>query len=103
MEQDVLPVLLALRALRPPVQAPPLPAAWPCLLFHGPRGGEVGLLVSDGSSVCICECKLSAAGLTDGQLGRLLDMAASLSARPAVAALTGSFAAAQAERLRQAG
>lgn len=104
MDQDVLPVMLALRALRPPPQAPPVRAAWPGLIFHGSRGeDEVDLLVSDGSSVHMCECKLSAAGLTDGQLGQLLDMATSLGARPAVAALTGSFAAAQAERVRDAG
>ena len=92
MDQDLLPVLLALRALLPPAGAPPLLAVWLGLEFDAPYGkSEQDFVFSDGATVWVGECKAHAAGLPDAQLRKLLDLARARGARPVLAAPKGSF------------
>jgi hypothetical protein len=94
MSQDIVPVLLALRAF---AKSRPLGgsfAAWPGLLFKerdGSRRVEVDLVVSFGGTVFCCEVKKTAHTLKDAQLRDLLELCARLQARPAIAALNGDF------------
>jgi DNA-binding MarR family transcriptional regulator len=94
MDQDLLPVLLALRALLK--NSGPPRAVWPGLEFTGGENpSEQDLLISNGQEVWVAECKLSAEGLPDGQLHGLLQFAELHEATPVVAALTGSFSETQ--------
>lgn len=96
MDQDVLPVLLALRAFVPSAHDARPFSAWPGLEFtaHEQRNGtDVDLLVSYGDTVFCCEVKTSASGLGSRQLDGLLQVCDRLNARPAVAALHGTFSA----------
>ncbi len=93
MDQDVLPVLLTLRAVRPAPEQPALFFAWPGVeLQHGegPKV-DVDLLVSDGNTVWCYEVKNNATGLARTQVTRLLAIAAAAGARPGIAALEGEF------------
>jgi hypothetical protein len=94
MDQDLLPVVLALRALRPAPDQPNLFFAWPgVLLAHeGRKPVDVDLLISDGRAVWCYEIKNNANGLHQRQLGQLTRLAADIGARPGIAALEGSFA-----------
>jgi hypothetical protein len=92
MDQDLLPVLLALRCfhrLRPTVQ---IEQAWPGLLLtRGEHEREVDLLASAGQRVSIFECKATAASLRPDEAQELVETATSLRAVPTVAALRGEF------------
>ena len=94
MDQDLLPAVLALRALRPPAPQPNLFFAWPGVLLarDGGRPVDVDLLISDGRTVWFYEVKNNAGGLEKQQLQRLIRLASEAGARPGLAALEGSFA-----------
>jgi hypothetical protein len=95
MDQDLLPVLLALRTAARTFAAPRF-YAWPGVEFSGPGGTiDVDLLCSNGEDVWAFEVKDNAASLKDDQLARLLDLADRLSARPALAGLRNNFTASQ--------
>jgi hypothetical protein len=93
MDQHVLPVLLALRALRDPSRWTRPSYIWPGMLFTGPDGKkfDVDLLASDGQTVYAAECKLDARGLGTSQLRTLLAFTDRVGAVPIVAALAGTF------------
>lgn len=92
MDQDLLPVLLALRhtqRLDPTIE---IQQAWPGLLFtRDGREVEIDLLVSTGQRVHIFECKLTADRLSVGEAKRLVETAVALKAIPTAAGLTGEF------------
>lgn len=90
MDQDLLPVLLTLRACLP-TDTSAIRAAWLGLEFTSSGGdSEHDLLISDGNMVTVAECK-SSASISDMQLRSLLEFTASHDARPVLGALTGSF------------
>jgi len=94
LSQDILPVLLTLRAFAKSRPALGSFAAWPGLVFaprDGSRAVEVDLLVSFGASVFCCEVKKTARTLKEVQLLDLLGICERLDARPAIAALNGTF------------
>jgi hypothetical protein len=92
MDQDTLPVLLAMRAFRNLFGQPELFFAWPGIQFTDAHDSvDADLLVSTGQTVYCCEVKLNAGGLSTDQLDRLLRLARKLQARPAIAALDGEF------------
>lgn len=104
MDQDVLPVLLTLRALRPPHQSPDLFFAWPGIEFADDQGRvDVDLLVSNGTAVSCFEVKNNASGLKEPQLRKLLRVAERLGARPGIAAVEGTFAPELSEQVLEAG
>jgi hypothetical protein len=92
MEQDLLSVILALRRALQDSPSPDSFYAWPGLLFER-EGKEVDgdLLMSDGSSVQIFECKMTCSRLDLEQTRRLVDLCDALGARPGVAGLRGEF------------
>lgn len=94
MQRHVLPVILALRALRDPARFWRPEHVWPGMLFRRENEKEldVDLLASDGTTVFAAECKLDARGLTMPQLDKLLAFTAHVRAIPVVAALAGTFA-----------
>jgi LSD1 subclass zinc finger protein len=95
MSQDILPVLLALRAFAKSGPATGSFAVWPGLQFKPQDGSdeaEVDLLVSFGTVVFCCEVKKTAHALKEKQLGELLKLCERLQTRPAIAALDGQFA-----------
>ena len=90
MDQDLLPVLLALRASMPGDPST-IKAAWLGLEFSSEGTiREHDLLFSDGKDVWIAECKATAS-ITEKQLALLLRFCATHQARPILAALSGSF------------
>ena len=99
MDQDILPVLLAVRALRPPTDTGELYFAWPGVeVSKGDRPRfDIDLVVSHGtnadgtSNVWCVECKKTATSLGEKQLSRLLEVAAELESRPGIAAVQGEF------------
>lgn len=94
MDQDTLPVLLALRAFRRLLGASGLFFAWPGIAFTlsgHPDSVDADLVVSTQGAVFCCEVKTTATSLDDGQLEGVLELAERLKARPALAALTGQF------------
>jgi hypothetical protein len=94
MDQDLLPVLLALRTLIKKFGPPR--AVWPGLEFrNGEKSSEQDLLVSSGEDVWVAECKLRGEGLADGQLQGLLRFADAHDATPVIAALHGNFSGPQ--------
>jgi hypothetical protein len=96
MDQDLLPVLLLLNALRDDQR--PLRAAWPGIEIEGAGGtAEYDLIVSDGETVWVAECKAQASGLPYAQLDGLLAFCRVQQARPVLAALDGQFPAKQRE------
>lgn len=104
MDQDLVPVLLALRALRNQVGASDRFFAWPGVeLKNGSETSEVDLLVSTGKEVWLGEVKSNCANLQQGQLNRLLALAAELRAKPLIAGLDGEFSASLADAVGQAG
>jgi hypothetical protein len=95
MDQDLLPVLLTLRACSP-ADPSTVRAAWLGLEFRSAgseKPKELDLLTFDGNAVTVAECKASAS-IHDRQLRDLLDLAARYEARPVIAALAGKFKAA---------
>jgi hypothetical protein len=104
MDQDVLPVLLALRALRPERGLTELFFAWPGVKFT--REGttvDIDLLVSNGETAWCVEAKNNATGLGEAQLHKVMDVAKRLGALPGIAAVEGSFDPALAEKVESAG
>jgi len=95
MDQHVLPVVLALRALRDPSRFGRPDYAWPGMLFREADQNpfDIDLLTSDGTTVHAAECKLDARGLGRPQLRTLLRFTDRVGARPVVAAMAGEFAA----------
>ncbi len=95
MDQDLLPVLLTLRACFPS-DLSTVRAAWLGLEFTSSSGSQTehDLLVSDGSAVSVAECKATAS-ITDEQLHSLLEFAADHEARPILSALAGGFTSEQ--------
>jgi hypothetical protein len=93
MDQDVLPVMLALRKLHKTIGVPHHPTYfWPGVEIE--RNGkrvDVDLLAFNGDVVICCECKLTGETLHTGQLQNLLELADHLQARPVLAALNGRF------------
>jgi hypothetical protein len=90
MDQDLLPVLLTLRASMPEDPST-IKAAWLGLEFSKEETTkEHDLLLSDGKDVWIAECKATAS-ITEAQLENLLDFCATHQARPILAALSGNF------------
>lgn len=92
MEESLLSVLLALRRARLDGGARESFIAWPGLLFS--KGGETvdgDLVVTDGSTVGIFECKMNASRLELDQTQRLLGLCEELCARPGIAGLRGEF------------
>jgi hypothetical protein len=101
MDQDVLPVLLALRRLRRTFGTAEQPSyAWPGVEFDvsGNRT-DADLLFYAGGPVICCECKRNVATLTDAQLDGIFELCERLQARPALAALENEFADAQRQRV----
>jgi hypothetical protein len=94
MDQDTLPVLLALRAFRRLLGGAGLFFAWPGVAFTRNEHGaavDADLLVSAQGTIFCCEVKTTATSLDDSQLDGVLKLAERLKARPALAALTGEF------------
>lgn len=104
MDQDVLPVLLALRVFYKAWVDRSLPfTAWPGLLFKaGSEETDVDLLVSYGRNVYCVEVKRTAGSLGPDQLSKLLRIAKQLDSRPAVAALQGGFSGTVESQVTQA-
>ena len=102
MDQDVVPVLLAIRVFTRTFGSP---FCWPGVVFEGPhqKAFDVDVLAYNGSVLHACECKRTAGGLTDGQLADLLAFCERMGARPAIAALEGTFAPAQRARIEERG
>lgn len=101
MDQDLLPVLLTLRALLPDPST--IRAAWSGLEFSSSGGlVEHDLLASDGSTVWVAECKATAS-ISSKQLRGLLDFADSHDAHPVLGALNGSFGDSQRQAVLEAG
>ncbi|MEA2496533.1 MAG: hypothetical protein QOJ29_4444, partial [Thermoleophilaceae bacterium] len=91
MDQDVLHVLLALRALRR-LCVDQLVFAWPGVEFATSGSNvDVDVLLYNQDVVYCCEVKLNAAGLQRKQLDKQLALCDALGARPALAALNGQF------------
>jgi Archaeal holliday junction resolvase (hjc) len=92
MDQDLLPVLLTLRALMPPDEGRDLYYAWPGLEFEREDEiVEVDLLTSDGENVVAAEVKSRATGLDRQQLDRLLTFCEAMGAKPCIAAPEDTF------------
>jgi hypothetical protein len=106
MDQDILPVLLTVRALRPAPDQSELYFAWPGVEVKKPDDTkfDIDVLVSHGTTRVWCvETKKSASSLKTRQLSRLLRVAEELEALPGIAALEGDFPAEPAQRVREAG
>ena len=92
MEEDLLSVVLALRRARLDSGSRESFIAWPGLLFSKADDTVDGdLLVSDGSTASIFECKMNASRLELDQARRLLDLCEDLHAKPGIAGLRGEF------------
>jgi hypothetical protein len=104
-EQDMIPVILALR--RAHIGSPEGASffAWPGLLFseggNPPTDGD--LLVSNGEQVRIYECKSRAGGLGEKQTQKLLALCERVAAQPGIAALEGRFQPSVAQAVLEAG
>jgi predicted transcriptional regulator len=104
MDQDVLPVLLALRALKR-LFSDRLVFSWPGVEFtRSGAGVDVDVLLYNQDAVYCCEVKLNAESLHRAQLDKQLALCDALGGRPALAALNGEFATdLQAEVLHRSG
>lgn len=92
MDQDILPVLLTLRAFRRKLGMPDLFFCWPGVEFQrGADEVETDLLVSAGDQVYVSEVKSTADNLDQEQLNALLALAEGTGARPVIGGLNGSF------------
>jgi len=93
LDQHILPVILAIRALRDPSSYLRPQHIWPGVLLESSSGEqfEVDVLASDGVTVIAAECKLDGRNLRPRQLRKLLDFASRTGAKPAIAALVGEF------------
>ena len=97
MDQDVLPVLLTLRRLHQGEQAPVADSFWPGLevtsIKDPERKQDCDILMARDGNITLCECKLTAGGLTMSQAQATLTLAESLGARTVFAGLEGDFSA----------
>jgi hypothetical protein len=92
MEEDLLPVVLALRRAHLDGGSRESFVAWPGLLFSNSEGTVDGdLLVSDGSTASVFECKMNASRLELDQTKRLIDLCKDLRAKPGISGLHGEF------------
>ncbi|MDQ2761088.1 MAG: hypothetical protein M3Y17_11850 [Actinomycetota bacterium] len=107
MDQDVLPMLLALRALRPPPEQGQPFYAWPGVEVAAGDDDtspvEIDLVISVGQVVWCFETKQTAGSLKAPQLHRQMKLAAALGARPGIAAVDGTFPSRLAEEVKEAG
>jgi hypothetical protein len=104
MDQDVLPVLLTLRALRPEGGPTELFFAWPGVEFTRDESKvDIDLLVSNGQTVWCIEAKNNATGLGEPQLRKVMGVAERLGALPGIAAVDGRFDPALADKVKTAG
>jgi hypothetical protein len=106
MDQDVLPVLLTPRALRPPPERGELFFVWAGVeVTKGQRPKvDIDVLISNAAGKVWCfEVKKSGRRLTASQLNKLLEAASELDASPAIAALEGEFPEELTRRVLQAG
>lgn len=106
MDQDVLPILLTLRAARPPRDQTQLFWAWPGVeidMRDGQPAIEVDLVVSTGQNVWFYEAKQTAHNLSAAQIRRLIELATALGARPGLAAVQGEFVPELVEEVLNAG
>ena len=104
MDQDLLPVLLALRCIQRLEPAIAIQQAWPGLLLtRDGRETEIDLLISTGQRVSIFECKLTAERLSVDEAERLVVTAVTLDAIPTVAGLTGEFSQSVRQIITEAG
>jgi hypothetical protein len=102
MDQDVLPVLLALRTMRRRLESPHGVTTWHgVVLDSGVERVDVDLLAYNGDSLVCCECKDNGSTLTDRQVKRLVAVASACEARPALACLRGSFKTEQTQMVEQ--
>lgn len=93
MDQDLLPVMLCLRAL---LERAPVPRGiWPGVEFKYPAGQdcEQDLVLSNGSTVWIAECKSRAEKLSTKEALALVEFCKEFEAVPVIAAPKGSFSA----------
>ncbi|HSZ12869.1 MAG TPA: hypothetical protein VK790_02420 [Solirubrobacteraceae bacterium] len=104
MDQDILPVLLTLRAVRPAPQQADQFFAWPGVELAKSNGNpvDIDLLVSNGTTVWCYEVKNNATGLKSTQLRRLIDLASEIDARPGIAALEGEFSQELSQKVAEA-
>ena len=104
MDQDILPVLLALRALRRMLGTPDLFFSWPGVEFEdGDHQRESDLVVSTGERVYVSEIKTTADNLDQAQLDGLLALAERTEAQPVIAGLRGTFATSMIETVKARG
>jgi len=102
MDQDLLPVLLALRSICRFFDGYAF-SAWPGVeLTCAERAVDVDLLAHGPWTACF-EVKSSAASLATEQLDKLITLSKRLDARPCIAALTGNFAEHHVAEVRQRG
>lgn len=93
MDQDVLPVLLAVRQLRRLFNTPHGLTSWHGVEFtSGREAVDIDVLAYNGDQLFVCECKDNGGGLHDRQLRRVLEFANKCDARPVLACLRGTFA-----------
>jgi hypothetical protein len=93
MDQDLLPVLLALRHLYSP-EGGAAGASWPGLELVDVAEDtkqDCDILLAQDGNVTVCECKNSAAGMSIVQAEATLALAERLGARTIFAALDGDF------------
>jgi len=92
MDQDLLPVLLALRALFPRAASPLVAAYWPGIELRGEGFvREVDLLLAIEGGITIVECKRRAEATTVEDATRSAEVAERLAAQAVLAALDGEF------------
>lgn len=103
MDQDLLPVMLCLRSLLGRSGKPK--GVWPGVRFKGPgdRDCEYDLVLSNGATVWVAECKLRASGLSDLELDRLIEFCRRFDSVPVIAAPNGGFAASQRSSIEAVG
>ncbi|MBA2517314.1 MAG: hypothetical protein H0V22_08385 [Solirubrobacterales bacterium] len=92
MDQGLLPVLLAVRAIRRTFAGYEV-RVWPGIEFErGDKKVDVDVLAYGAWLLC-CEVKTHADGLERNQLNELLELCDAIEARPGLAALDGEFSA----------
>ncbi|HEX3425156.1 MAG TPA: hypothetical protein VHT30_03430 [Acidimicrobiales bacterium] len=95
LDQDLMPVFLTLRHLYS-AEGPGAAAFWPGIEISEIERVEetkqdCDILLAQGGNVTVCECKLSAPGLSVAQAQATLSLAGRLGARTIFAALEGTF------------
>ena len=92
MDQDVLPVLLALREMRRRFASSMGVSTWHgVLIADSSESVDIDLIVFNGETLVFCECKDNGSTLTDQQLTKFLSMSDKMDARPYLACIRESF------------